>query len=300
MKFVKNSIKSRAGTIGLAALVATSLLVGTAYAAKAKLISGKQIARNAVTTQHVRNNSLTGADIKNGSIARSDLAPALRKSMVGKTGAKGDTGAPGAPGAPGATGATGPQGPAGIAPEYAVVELVYTNRAGQEKWKSGPSATVLLSEATGMRQTAQLSMMHYCNGNTTYTCQFGVRTTYVSPRAGATVTALPNVHVYSAEAQSGSLKQQPSAAAMTYEGRVTMNSAMNIVATPQFSEPVFTTTSSGHGGIQPFTATLLAVAPGASQILTPRPAVASPAPLTLGSGNSVYRLDVEVNFSATP
>ncbi len=103
--------------VAIAALIVAAS--GTSYAAGK--ITGKQIARNAISSKHV----------KNGSLGTVDLSAAARTALKGATGAtgavgpagadgpagpKGDTGAPGAQGpqgVPGGVGATGPQGPSG-------------------------------------------------------------------------------------------------------------------------------------------------------------------------------------------
>ena len=86
--------------IALLALV----LATTGSAVAASKITGKQIAKNAITSTH----------IKNGQIKSADLASTAKKALAGKAGAKGDTGAQGAPGAPGAPGAKGDQGIQGV------------------------------------------------------------------------------------------------------------------------------------------------------------------------------------------
>jgi hypothetical protein len=76
-------------------------------AAATKLVTGKQIKKNAVTSKHIKNGSLTNADFKRGTLPRGPQGPA---------------GAPGSQGAPGPQGAQGPQGPAGTAKAWAYVE----------------------------------------------------------------------------------------------------------------------------------------------------------------------------------
>jgi hypothetical protein len=91
---------------------------GTATAAK--LITGKDIARNAITSKHVKNRSLTAADF-NGSIIGPAGPPGERgltgpRGPVGATGdqgPKGDAGPKGDPGDKGDTGKPGPPGPEG-------------------------------------------------------------------------------------------------------------------------------------------------------------------------------------------
>jgi len=112
-------------------VIATLALVfataGVAPAAK-KLITGRDIARNAITTAHVKDRTLKAADfapgvLKSGSGPAGPAGPAGPKGATGPQGAQGDSGTPGengldgqpgadgAPGDPGADGANG-QGPA--------------------------------------------------------------------------------------------------------------------------------------------------------------------------------------------
>lgn len=77
---------------------------GGAYAAG--LITGKQIANNAIVSRHIKDGSIALADI-------SGAAKSALKGQKGATGAPGATGAAGAVGAQGPQGATGPQGPQG-------------------------------------------------------------------------------------------------------------------------------------------------------------------------------------------
>lgn len=108
-------------------VIATLALVfataGVAPAAK-RLISGKDIARNAITTAHVKDHTLKAADfapgvLKSGSGPAGPAGPAGAKGATGPQGAQGDSGAagengldgqPGAPGPPGADGADGANG----------------------------------------------------------------------------------------------------------------------------------------------------------------------------------------------
>jgi hypothetical protein len=89
------------------------VLSGGAFAAGK--ISGKQIARNAITTKKVKDGSLTAADLSAN--ARAGLTgpqgPPGAAGAVGPTGPAGATGPQGPKGDTGGTGATGSQGPAG-------------------------------------------------------------------------------------------------------------------------------------------------------------------------------------------
>ena len=78
-------------TMAIAFLALFLAVSGTATAAK--LIRGKQIARNAISGKHVKNRSLSPADF-NGSVAGAPGA----QGPQGAKGAKGATGAKGEPG----------------------------------------------------------------------------------------------------------------------------------------------------------------------------------------------------------
>jgi len=82
---------------------------GSAYAAK-RLIGGREIARNAITSAKVRDGSLTSADVRDGSLTAKDFK---RGVLPSGSGAAGSHGANGTDGAAGSTGAPGPAGPAG-------------------------------------------------------------------------------------------------------------------------------------------------------------------------------------------
>ena len=114
------------------AVIATLALVfamaGVAPAAK-RLLTGKDIARNAITTTHVKDHTLKAADFAPGvlSVGNGAAGPAGAPGAKGATGAQGpqgDSGAPGdngldgAPGANGADGAPGADGANGQGPAY--------------------------------------------------------------------------------------------------------------------------------------------------------------------------------------
>jgi hypothetical protein len=95
----------------LALIFATA---GVAPAAK-KLITGKDIAKNAITTAHVKDHTLKAADfapgvLKSGSGPAGPAGPAGAKGATGPQGAQGDSGAPGENGLDGAPGNDGPPG----------------------------------------------------------------------------------------------------------------------------------------------------------------------------------------------
>jgi hypothetical protein len=113
-------------------VIATLALVfataGVAPAAK-KLIAGKDIAKNAITTTHVKDHTLKAADfapgvLKSGSGPAGAAGPAGAKGATGPQGAQGDSGAPGEngldgqPGDPGPPGADGADGENGQGPLF--------------------------------------------------------------------------------------------------------------------------------------------------------------------------------------
>jgi hypothetical protein len=103
MRSIKQLRPSPALIVALVALMAG--LGGTAVAGS--MITGKSIARDAITSRHV----------KNGSLQLSDLAPRMRSAMSkanrGPQGPAGPQGLQGKAGARGPQGQIGPQGPAG-------------------------------------------------------------------------------------------------------------------------------------------------------------------------------------------
>ena len=113
-------------------VIATLALVfataGVAPAAK-KLIVGKDIARNAITTNHVKDHTLKAADfapgvLKSGSGPAGPAGAPGPKGATGPQGAQGDSGAPGEngldgqPGDPGPPGADGADGENGQGPLF--------------------------------------------------------------------------------------------------------------------------------------------------------------------------------------
>jgi hypothetical protein len=114
-------------------VIATVALVfataGVAPAAK-RLIVGKDIARNAITTNHVKDHTLKAADFAPGVLKAGGSGPAGPvgltgpKGATGAQGAQGDSGAPGengldgAPGANGAAGDPGADGTNGQGPAF--------------------------------------------------------------------------------------------------------------------------------------------------------------------------------------
>ncbi|MDA0168883.1 collagen-like protein [Solirubrobacter taibaiensis] len=84
------------------------VLVTGGTAGAAKLLTGKDIKDNSITSADVRDRSLTPADF-NGSVT----GPAGPAGPAGPQGAPGVPGAPGPKGEPGAIGPAGPAGPIG-------------------------------------------------------------------------------------------------------------------------------------------------------------------------------------------
>lgn len=112
----------------LALIVAASGdAVADGVTAAAKLVTGKQ----------VKNESLTSADVKNGSLTLSDFKSSERRRLRGAEGPSGEKGAlgpQGPVGSPGATGAKGDPGPPGTARAYGHVRAdgLLTNAKGIE------------------------------------------------------------------------------------------------------------------------------------------------------------------------
>jgi hypothetical protein len=99
MRSIKKLRPSPALIVALVALMCG--LGGTAIARS--MITGKDIAKDAITSRHV----------KDGSLQYSDLAPSTRAAMAPKPGPKGPQGPKGPAGPQGAAGLQGPKGDAG-------------------------------------------------------------------------------------------------------------------------------------------------------------------------------------------
>src|SRR5687768_6795944 len=80
-------------------------LGGDAIGDITRKITGKDIAKNAIVSKHVKKNALTSVDVSK--LKANDFLSSERAKLVGPVGAKGDKGDTGA------AGATGAQGPAG-------------------------------------------------------------------------------------------------------------------------------------------------------------------------------------------
>ncbi len=121
-------LKRPSAPMVIATLALVFAMAGVAPAAK-KLIVGKDIARNAITTTHIKDRTLKAADfapgvLKSGSGPAGPAGPAGPKGATGPQGAQGDSGTPGEngldgqPGAPGAAGNDGADGANGQGPVY--------------------------------------------------------------------------------------------------------------------------------------------------------------------------------------
>jgi hypothetical protein len=130
MRYIEKLRPSPALIVALVALMAA--LGGTAVAGS--LISGKQIARNAITSRHV----------KDGSLQLSDLAPRMRSAMSKPT--RGPQGPIGPQGQQGLQGKAGPQGPQGLPGK--------DGRNGQDGWSCKDEAGNVKAECTGSSQQA--------------------------------------------------------------------------------------------------------------------------------------------------
>ncbi|MEZ5092139.1 hypothetical protein [Nocardioides sp.] len=139
---------------GSAAVVVSGLVLvaaGSGAAYSAGLITGKQIAKNAITTKHVKDHTLLIGDFASSTKAKlkgatGPAGPAGATGPAGPAGAKGDTGATGPQGATGATGATGPQGPNGVL-GYTKVSVADTapGLGSKDTWVACPSGKVVLT-----------------------------------------------------------------------------------------------------------------------------------------------------------
>lgn len=113
-------------TIVLAAIALFAVLAGSATAAK--LITGRQIAKQTITAANVKNGTLGTKQLSRAAIRTLQTGRAGPAGPVGPAGAVGPAGPvgpagqpgpqglPGAPGAPGTPGADGAPGPSGIGP----------------------------------------------------------------------------------------------------------------------------------------------------------------------------------------
>ena len=121
MRYIKKLHPSPALIVAVAAVICA--LGGTAVARS--LITGKDIANDAITSRHV----------KDGSLQYTDLAPSMRKAMAPKQGPAGPAGPKGPRGNVGSQGLQGPAGPQGP--------------AGKDGWSCKDANGKVKSECTG-------------------------------------------------------------------------------------------------------------------------------------------------------
>jgi hypothetical protein len=126
MRYIKNLRPSPALIVALVALMAG--LGGTAIART--LVTGKDIANDAITSRHVKDGSLTSAD----------LSPRMRAAMNHRDSQP----TPGPQGPAGAKGAQGPQGPQGQAGPQ--------GPKGQDGWSCKDAAGNVKPECSGQSQ----------------------------------------------------------------------------------------------------------------------------------------------------
>lgn len=89
-------------------------MAGSAIAAKG-LITGNDIAHDAIAKKHIKNNAVNSRKVKDRSLRSKDFRTGqLPAGAQGPQGPAGTEGPQGPPGAPGAAGPTGPQGPPGL------------------------------------------------------------------------------------------------------------------------------------------------------------------------------------------
>jgi hypothetical protein len=96
--------------VALAAFVGGTALAGP-IADVARKITGKDIAKNAIVSKHVKKNALTSVDI--AKLKAKDFLSSERAKLVGPRGPQGDKGDTGAAGAAGAAGTPGTPGTSG-------------------------------------------------------------------------------------------------------------------------------------------------------------------------------------------
>jgi collagen triple helix repeat protein len=128
MRYIKNLRPSPALIVALVALMAG--LGGTAVARA--LITGKDIANDAITSRHVRN----------GTLEMSDMAPRMRAAMNRSTSQPGPKGPAGPQGPKGDSGLQGPRGPQGE-----------RGSAGQDGWSCKDASGNVKPECSGQSQT---------------------------------------------------------------------------------------------------------------------------------------------------
>ncbi|MBN8868257.1 MAG: hypothetical protein J0H66_00080 [Solirubrobacterales bacterium] len=111
-------LKGRLTFSNVVAVIALFIALGGASYAAVKIpknsVGTKQLKKNAVNSNKVKNHSLLAKDFKKGQIPKGATGPKGPVGATGAAGLKGVAGPAGLPGADGATGATGPTGADGI------------------------------------------------------------------------------------------------------------------------------------------------------------------------------------------
>jgi hypothetical protein len=174
----------------IATLALVFAMAGVAPAAK-RLLTGKDIAKNAITTNHVKDHTLKAADfapgvLKSGSGPAGPAGAAGAKGATGPQGAQGDSGAPGengldgTPGTPGTPGVDGADGTNGQGPAYI---HSFTNLS--VGMVSGGAANVaVLGNGTPLglaRYVVTVAGSVSSGNNTVITCFFNVGPDVVNP-----------------------------------------------------------------------------------------------------------------------
>jgi hypothetical protein len=104
-------------------------------------LGGTAIARSMVTGKDIANDAITSRHVKNGSLQYSDLAPSTRAAIAPKAGPAGPAGPKGPQGSTGQQGLTGAQGPKG--------DTGATGPAGQDGWSCKDASGKVKPECAG-------------------------------------------------------------------------------------------------------------------------------------------------------
>jgi hypothetical protein len=128
-RFIARHRPTPSMAVGLVAL--TVALGGTSYAAI-------KLPANSVGSKQLKRDAVTGEKVKDASLFANDFAPGqIPKGPRGDTGPQGAPGAPGTPGAPGATGAPGPS------------SIRYLTKTGQPTLSNSMTTVATLSLPAG-------------------------------------------------------------------------------------------------------------------------------------------------------